>query len=416
MTAHFLCRVLLNFLVAYSLVSCAKTSTQELYVRQSLQAKEIVEKALRNGDTIMTVETNDGWSIFYFSDGTSFRLWQALIPIVQIGLNGNWYKNGVNSGYLCEETDGLDVLLKIDTSTIVSESDMKPSITCVVEGYRDWTFVFADGSLEKVMKYAHSFDFDSIVRGINHRGYSAVAPENTLPAYRASRLHGFTYVETDIHFTADGIPVCIHDSTVDRTSDGSGAVKDMTLAQLRGLDFGSWRSDFFAGTSIPTLEEFLALCRTIGLIPYIELKEGTKDQISAVVSLVNNYGFTENAVYISFTASLLKYVLTVNPSARVGYLTSVVNEDKINSAKWVRSFLSNPSTDTGGVSADLGQVFISSSDCSSMAASLCEEAGFPLEVWTIDSPSIIMSLPVYISGVTSNSLHAGMLLKQVMKR
>src|SRR3954451_23907992 len=86
---------------------------------------------------------------------------------------------------------------------------------------------------------------------VAHRGYSAVAPENTLPALAGAVLAGATYVEVELRTPADGLPVVIHDRTLDRTTDGSGSVWDRTLDELRVLDAGSWFSPAFAGLRVP---------------------------------------------------------------------------------------------------------------------------------------------------------------------
>ena len=76
------------------------------------------------------------------------------------------------------------------------------------------------------------------IKTISHRGFSAEAPENTLPAFYLAKLKGFNYVECDISYTSDGRIVVIHDRTIDRTSNGSGSVNEMTLSELRQYDFG----------------------------------------------------------------------------------------------------------------------------------------------------------------------------------
>ena len=73
---------------------------------------------------------------------------------------------------------------------------------------------------------------------VGHRGLPTSAPENTIDALRAAAAAGMTWTETDVQLTADGVPVIVHDSTVDRTTNGTGAVNMFTLAQLRTLDAG----------------------------------------------------------------------------------------------------------------------------------------------------------------------------------
>lgn len=92
-----------------------------------------------------------------------------------------------------------------------------------------------------------------------HRGNSALAPENTLAAFAKAVDSGAEWTELDVHLSADGEVVVMHDPTVDRTTDGAGAVAEMTLAELKRLDAGSWFGPEFAGERIPTLREVIGL-------------------------------------------------------------------------------------------------------------------------------------------------------------
>lgn len=234
------------------------------------------------------------------------------------------------------------------------------------------------------------------MKGINHRGYSTDAPENTLPAYYLSYKHGFKFVETDISFTSDGVPVLLHDSTINRTSNGTGNINDLTFAQVREYDFGSWFSAAFTGTKIPSLAEFLVFCRNTGLHPYLELKNTTSyttEQIQQIVDMVEMYGMKGKVTYISFIDSYLSKVVAYDSTARVGYLVSAVNATAITKAVALR---------TGE-----NEVFLDSSSYTSAAIELCLAAHLPLEVWTIDNNATIEGLDDYISGVTSNDKNAG---------
>ena len=110
---------------------------------------------------------------------------------------------------------------------------------------------------------------------IMHRGYNRVAPENTLSAFKLAAEMGYQYVECDIQFTKDGVPMILHDTTVTRTSNVAsvemelfGAKKrklsELTFDEVRQLDFGSWKSPDYAGEKIPTFQEFLQLCQQYG--------------------------------------------------------------------------------------------------------------------------------------------------------
>lgn len=93
---------------------------------------------------------------------------------------------------------------------------------------------------------------------IAHRGLDDTYPENTLPAFEAALKLGMG-IEFDISMTSDGHIVVIHDDTVDRTTDGSGKVADISLGELREFDAGSWKGDEFAGVKVPTFDEVLQL-------------------------------------------------------------------------------------------------------------------------------------------------------------
>ncbi len=96
---------------------------------------------------------------------------------------------------------------------------------------------------------------------VAHRGYSALAPENTLVALRMALDAGAPACEVDVHLTADDQLVVMHDHTVDRTTDGSGAIRDMAVDELRSLDAGAWKDPKYAGEPVPLLTEVLDLMR-----------------------------------------------------------------------------------------------------------------------------------------------------------
>ena len=133
-----------------------------------------------------------------------------------------------------------------------------------------------------------------------HRGASHAAPENTLPAFRRAVNVGADGVELDVHLTRDGVPVVIHDETVNATTDGTGRVTEMTLAEVKALDAGRHVDPAFAGTRVPTLEEVLV---EIGekLLVNVELKPAGRRNAGlapAVVGVVERLGL-EDRVWLS---------------------------------------------------------------------------------------------------------------------
>ncbi len=123
---------------------------------------------------------------------------------------------------------------------------------------------------------------------IAHRGASALAPENTLPAVELAAARGARWIETDVRLTADGGLVMLHDATLDRTTDGTGAVARTPLDRIRSLDAGAWFGPDFAGTRVPTLTEFLACVLDCGLCLQLEFKEnsGREEHLVEAVAAV----------------------------------------------------------------------------------------------------------------------------------
>ena len=122
-------------------------------------------------------------------------------------------------------------------------------------------------------------------RFIAHRGGGTLAPENTLAGLRLAPRYGYRAVEFDVMLSADGTPFLIHDETLERTTDGAGAVADTPDRILRALDAGSWYGEIFSGECIPTLDEAMRLCLELGLWANIEIKpaRGRETETGATV-------------------------------------------------------------------------------------------------------------------------------------
>ena len=237
------------------------------------------------------------------------------------------------------------------------------------------------------------------VNSINHRGWYE-APENTLPAYKESKTHGFSMAETDVSFTSDGVAVLLHDQTINRTArnaDGSSIeqtinIHDITYSQALEYDFGIYKSQTYAGTKIPTLTEFLTLCRNLQIHPYIELKSNgdySTVEISSVAQIVKDTGMRGNVTYISFSESYLQTIANLDSKARIGWLVNTISDATISA---VQAFMNGATNNW----------FLNCSKYDATTVGKCRNADIPLEIWTIDSADIIASLDVFISGVTSN--------------
>ncbi|MCC8129522.1 MAG: hypothetical protein LIO51_06245 [Clostridiales bacterium] len=160
-------------------------------------------------------------------------------------------------------------------------------------------------------------------RSIAHRGLSAEAPENSLLAFELAGQRGVWGIETDVHATADGALVCIHDDTVDRTTDGTGPVREMTLEQLRRCRIDRGRGlERCEDRSIPTPTTYLDVCRRYGAVAVIELK-GLVDinEVRAVYEAVRGMGMEERCMCISFQIERLRDLRALTKDIPVQLLT-----------------------------------------------------------------------------------------------
>lgn len=158
---------------------------------------------------------------------------------------------------------------------------------------------------------------------IAHRGASDLEPENTLRAFKAAVDLGADVIEVDVHLSKDGQPVIIHEATLERTTNGSGYVKDKTVLELKDLDAGQ-------GERIPTLQEAIDFARgRCGL--YIELKApGTPDP---VVETICANGFEGEVIISSFDHALLKEVKELAPEMPTSVLVRQTNGDFVGMAR-----------------------------------------------------------------------------------
>ncbi len=170
------------------------------------------------------------------------------------------------------------------------------------------------------------------MRMIAHAGYSAVAPENTLPAYVAAGESDFWGAECDIQRTRDGVWILMHDETVDKMTDGTGRVDEMTYAELMELnvDNGNHIEDY-PNLKLATLEEYLDVCKEYGLHPVIEIKDNADpDTVEEVAAILLAREEKEMFSIISFGREICLRVKQLMPDISVYYLISyedVLQED-----------------------------------------------------------------------------------------
>jgi len=168
---------------------------------------------------------------------------------------------------------------------------------------------------------------------IAHRGASGHAPENTLAAFKKAVALGATFIETDLHLSRDAHLVAIHDATLNRTTNGQGAVHNMTLAELRRLDAGSWFGSEFGGERIPTLEELLEFSKKNDVLFYMEIKpDGTWGGEHALVGALRESGEIPRTVVICFDPGVVLNLRKIEPTLMTGLLYDGQIENPIDKA------------------------------------------------------------------------------------
>ena len=157
-----------------------------------------------------------------------------------------------------------------------------------------------------------------------HRGASEYAPENTLSSFYLGLQQGANGIETDVQKTKDGVLVLFHDSAVDRVSDGSGKLCDFTWEELKELKiYGNCTTGFF--DRIITLREFLEKFSRYDIRFAIELKGA--DVETETLALVKEFGLMHKTTFTSFQFPYIQKIKELDPTARVGWLTSATDDE-----------------------------------------------------------------------------------------
>mgnify|MGYP000726164997 CR=1 FL=1 len=159
---------------------------------------------------------------------------------------------------------------------------------------------------------------------IAHRGASYLAPENTLTAFKKAMELGADGVEMDVQQTSDAGLVIHHDYMIDLHTDISGKIYDMTMGDLKTLDFGSWKDVLFKDEKIATLQEAMELCRQMpGCTVHLELKstmDNDPDFVPRVLEVLQQTEMVEQVILVSFNHALLRQAKQLLPELRVGAL------------------------------------------------------------------------------------------------
>ena len=208
-----------------------------------------------------------------------------------------------------------------------------------------------------------------------HRGASAHAPENTLPAFELAAEMGAEGIELDLQRTLDGRLVVCHDETVDRTSDGTGAIVAMPLDAVRALDFSAGGPGF-SDVRIPLLEEVFELVRPTGMSVNVELKDSEErypGMYAQACELAAQFGMTDRVIWSSFNHWSLRDIRAADRGARLGVLYGEPLLDPWDYARGLGAQAVHPYFGTLAMTPGLVE--------------RCHQAGVAVNVWTVNQTS-----------------------------
>lgn len=157
---------------------------------------------------------------------------------------------------------------------------------------------------------------------IAHRGFSVMAPENTLVGFNAALQQGANSLEFDVQISADGIPVIFHDQELNRITGVSGKVSEKTVAQLKELDAGGWFAERFVGESIPTLEDAIATFQAVKDFLYFDVKpdhQWSDLEIQQLGNLLIHNNLIHKSIMTSFNQEFLDQIRGYCPEITLGY-------------------------------------------------------------------------------------------------
>ena len=218
---------------------------------------------------------------------------------------------------------------------------------------------------------------------IGHRGASAVAPENTVAAFREALAVGADGIEFDVRLTRDGVPVVIHDSTLRRTGRIPHRVADLSWTEISKVDVGSWFNRSFANETVPSLTELFTLFQSNKSTLYLEMKcDSPSEQrplAEACVRAINEHSLTARVIVECFQLPALKILKEINPEIKTVALfepaftnLSVLSDQRII----------DQATDVGAAALALHHRLARES-----LVRKAKAEGLHVAVWTVDDPA-----------------------------
>lgn len=234
---------------------------------------------------------------------------------------------------------------------------------------------------------------------IAHRGANKKAPQNTLPAFITAINEGTDGFETDVHLTRDGIPVICHNYTIDATSDGRGEITSYSLDELKAFDFGSYFSEDFRNTPLPTLDEFLELtsessCEIINIELKCPRDKNIRHLVEKTLDSVKKYGCLDRVIISSFSPEVLMTVKKTDPRCKTAFLYPISNPS-------VCRFIVYPFFMVKKIGCDI--IHPAHVAVTRNLVKTAHKLGIKVNVWTVNEKSTILKLLDYgVDGIITD--------------
>lgn len=312
------------------------------------------------------------------------------------GSTGNYYYAGwLQEDFTIPFECDCVILLSYVTESAISTADELAQYVYVVD---------CDHAVAEISK--DNTELTAVVKSVNHQGYNHLAPNETIPSYRLSKKYGFTMVECDVLKTSDGVYVLNHDNDISKTEtfyDITGGtptkvttetlISNLTYQQLISTyDVRKSLNDKYAGTKIARFDDFILLCKHLGLHAYVELKSGGTADTQALHDIVKSYGMLKNVTWISSLINYLNQMKVYDDSVRLGYVVQNVTAETIAEAQTVKTANN--------------EVFMNAnySNLTTESVNLCINAGLELEAWIVNTNTAMTDLNPYVTRVTTDRL------------
>lgn len=240
---------------------------------------------------------------------------------------------------------------------------------------------------------ANNFPLLPKTPSVAHRGFSHVAPENTLSAIQEAIRIGAAGCEFDVYQTSDGEMFLNHDSSLKRVAGVDIAPDKITFEELRKLDAGAWKGEEFRGEKYPTLREALELLKPTATRPVIEIKaDGFEEKL---VALVRELGMEKEVIFIDFSAARVKKFREIAPEIPTAWLVSFDKETPTNEAcETIEKTLASCGTNV----VDMAFNKVSRELLDRLAG-----RGIHVMCWTVDHPAdIARMIDLGVESITSN--------------